>query len=189
MLIGYARVSTAEQNLDLQKDALDKAGCERIFTDHISGAKADRPGLTEAFNYVREGDTLVVWRLDRLGRSLKDLIEWVNNLNQKGIQLKSLTEMIDTNSPMGEFTFHLFGSLAQLERRWIQDRTMAGLAAARARGKIGGRPKKFSENQRAHALELHQKEIPIDKIIEITGISRTTLYRIVNKGTTAPESP
>ncbi len=139
--IGYARVSTGEQNLDLQLDALNNAGCSKIFTDELSGAKTDRPGLTEALNYLRAGDTLVVWKLDRLGRSLKDLIEHVEHLKSNGIEFKSLNESIDTASPTGKFTFHLFSALAEFERDLIRERTRAGLAAARARGRIGGRKK------------------------------------------------
>ena len=143
MIIGYARVSTFEQTLDLQQDALAAAGCERFFTDTISGGKSDRPGLTEAIDYVRPGDVLVVWRLDRLGSSLKNLIEVMTKLNERGIGFRSLTEQIDTTTPGGKLIFHIFGSLAEFERDLIRERTQAGLAAARARGRKGGRPKKL----------------------------------------------
>src|SRR5436305_13333862 len=141
MLIGYARVSTQDQTLNLQKDALEKLGCIKIFTDTASGAKAERIGLQEALEYVREGDTLVVWRLDRLGRSLKHLIETITRLNNRKIGFKSMTENIDTNTSGGKLVFHIFGALAEFERDIIQDRTKASIHAARARGRLGGRPK------------------------------------------------
>src|SRR3954467_14800156 len=140
-LIGYARVSTADQTLDLQLDAFKQAGCSKIFTDTASGAKAERKGLEEALAYVREGDTLVVWRLDRLGRSLKHLIETITKLNNRKIGFKSITENIDTTTSGGKLIFHIFGALAEFERDIIKDRTKAGLNAARARGRLGGRPK------------------------------------------------
>jgi DNA invertase Pin-like site-specific DNA recombinase len=135
MLIGYARVSTQEQNLDLQKDALLHAGCKRIFTDVASGAKSSRTGLDEAIDFLREGDTLVVWKLDRLGRSLKHLIDLVNSLNEKNINFRSLQENIDTTTNEGKLIFHVFGALAEFEREIIRERTQAGLSAARARGR------------------------------------------------------
>ena len=137
--VGYARVSTSEQDLALQKDALKKIGCERIFTDHASGAKTDRPGLNEALSYVRDGDVLVVWKFDRLGRSLPHLIETVTDLNARRIGLRSLTENIDTTTPGGRLIFHVFGALAAFERDLVKERTMAGLVAAAARGRQGGR--------------------------------------------------
>src|ERR671937_2705065 len=141
MLVGYARVSTNEQTLDLQKDALEKVDCTKIFTDTASGAKAERKGLEEALEYVREGDTLVVWRLDRLGRSLKHLIETISQLDTRKIGFKSLTENIDTTTSGGKLIFHIFGALAEFERNLIRERTQAGLIAARIRGKHGGRPR------------------------------------------------
>lgn len=138
-LIGYARVSTADQKLSLQLDALNTAGCDRIFDDHASGAKADRPGLTEALAYLRPGDTLVVWKLDRLGRSMSHLIEKVGELAARGIGFRSLTENIDTTTSGGMLVFNIFGSLAQFERDLIRERTHAGLKAARERGNKGGR--------------------------------------------------
>jgi DNA invertase Pin-like site-specific DNA recombinase len=135
MLIGYARVSTHDQTLNLQKDALEKAGCTKIFADTASGAQAERKGLEEALNYVRTGDTLVVWRLDRLGRSLPHLISTMTNLEDRGIGFKSLTENIDTTTSGGKLIFHIFGALAEFERNLIRERTQAGLTAARARGK------------------------------------------------------
>ena len=141
MLIGYARVSTNEQNLDLQRDALLKAGVSQkdIYTDKVTGVKADRPGLTLAISHLRAGDTLVVWRLERLGRSLKHLIETVTTLKEQGISFKSLTEHIDTSTPGGKLIFHIFGALAEFERDLIRERTKAGLQAARARGRIASR--------------------------------------------------
>jgi DNA invertase Pin-like site-specific DNA recombinase len=141
MLIGYSRVSTHEQTLNLQQDALEKAGCTKIFTDTASGAKTERKGLEQALTYVRKGDTLVVWRLDRLGRSLPHLITTLTGLEEQGIGFKSLTENIDTTTSGGKLIFHIFGALAEFERNLIRERTQAGLVAARARGKKGGRPK------------------------------------------------
>jgi len=140
-LIGYARVSTQDQHLRLQQDALKTTGCIKIFTDTVSGAKYERKGLVEALNFLREGDILVVWRLDRLGRSLKDLIERLTELHNRNIGFKSLTESIDTTTSGGKLIFHIFGALAEFERDIIRERTNAGLIAARARGKKGGRPK------------------------------------------------
>src|SRR6266542_4872487 len=156
MDVGYARVSTLEQNLDLQKDALTKAGCERIFTDRISGAKSERPGLTDALSFVRKGDVLVVWKLDRLGRSLQQLIETVTGLATRGIEFRSLTEQIDTTTPGGKLIFHIFGSLAEFERDLIRQRTMAGLAAARARGRAGGRPTTMTPTKLTLARQLYR---------------------------------
>src|SRR5215211_452294 len=136
MQIGYARVSTDDQNLDLQRDALEKAGCERIFTDRVTGTKAERKGLTEALSHLRSGDTLIVWRLDRLGRSLRHLIDTITELNARGVGFKSLTENIDTTTSGGKLVFHIFGALAEFEREIIRERTQAGLQSARSRGKI-----------------------------------------------------
>src|SRR5438067_2871497 len=141
MLIGYARVSTQDQTLNLQKDALEKLGCNKIFTDTSSGTKAERKGLEEALEYVREGDTLVVWRLDRLGRSLKHLIETVTALQGQGVAFQSITENINTTTATGQLVFHIFGALAEFERNLIKERTIAGVSAARARGRKGGRRK------------------------------------------------
>ena len=141
MLIGYARVSTAEQTLALQQDALTKAGCERLFTDTVSGSQTQRPGLDEVLDFLRPGDTLVVWRLDRLGRSLRHLIDTITLLQERKIGFKSLQEQIDTTTSGGKLVFHIFGALAEFERDLIRDRTQAGLQAARNRGRLGGRPK------------------------------------------------
>ncbi|MDD3459604.1 MAG: recombinase family protein, partial [Weeksellaceae bacterium] len=147
MNIGYARVSTDDQKLDLQLDALTMAGCDQIYQDIASGARSDRVGLDNATRYLRPGDTLVVWKLDRLARSLKHLIDVVNQLHQKGVFFKSIRENIDTSSSGGKLTFPLFGALAEFERDIIRERTMAGLLAARARGRIGGRPKAMNDTQ------------------------------------------
>src|SRR5687767_10921435 len=145
MQIGYARVSTQEQTLDLQRDALMQAGCDRVFTDTVSGSQDERPGLSDALSHLRAGDTLVVWRLDRLGRSLRHLIETVTELSQRGIGFRSLTEQIDTTTSGGKLVFHVFGALAEFERDLIRERTQAGLRAARARGRTGGRPKVLAD--------------------------------------------
>src|SRR6184192_1649006 len=183
MLIGYARVSTQDQTLNLQKDALEKLGCIKIFTDTASGAKAERIGLDEALEYVREGDTLVVWRLDRLGRSLRHLIETITELNNRKIGFKSIQENIDTTTSGGKLVFHIFGALAEFERDIIKDRTNAGLRAARARGRLGGRPKaKMLDNPKKVALaqSLYENENnTIDEICKTLHISRATLYRYI----------
>jgi DNA invertase Pin-like site-specific DNA recombinase len=177
MLIGYARVSTHEQTLNLQQDALTKAGCTKIFTDTASGAKTERIGLEEALNYVRKGDTLVVWRLDRLGRSLPHLITTMTGLEERGIGFKSLTENIDTTTSSGKLIFHIFGALAEFERNLIRERTTAGLLAARARGREGGRPKALTGKQLSIAHDLYEKRHPIAEICRTLKISRATLYR------------
>ena len=180
MLVGYARVSTGEQNLDLQADALKQAGCAKIFTDQMSGAKAERPGLQAAFAFARTGDTLIVWRLDRLGRSLKDLVQKVENLQQRQVGFRSLHESIDTTSSVGKFQFHVFSALAEFERDLIRDRTMAGLRAARARGRLGGRPRRMTPEQVKMASHLMQDPaIDVKEIVRTLGVSRSTLYRYV----------
>lgn len=180
MHIGYARVSTEDQHLHLQIDALKKAGCEKIFTDEMSGAKSERPGLHEALSFVRQGDTLVVWRLDRLGRSLKDLIDRVEELKGRQVQFRSLNENIDTSSSGGKFMFHIFSALAEFERDLIRERTMAGLMAARARGRLGGRPKIMPmEKIKMAASLMKDPSLSVKDICRNLGISRTTLYRYV----------
>ena len=167
-----------DQTLDLQKDALEKAGCSRIFTDTASGAKAERTGLDEALSHLREGDTLVVWRLDRLGRSLKHLIETITKLANRGIGFKSITEAIDTTTSGGKLIFHIFGALAEFERDIIRERTQAGLTAARARGRNGGRPKALTPKKAQQLLTLYNdKTNTIDEICRTLNISRATLYR------------
>lgn len=178
MLVGYARVSTTDQNLDLQQDALSAAGCERIFTDTASGATAERPGLADALQYCREGDTLIVWRLDRLGRSLSHLVETVRSLAERGIGFKSLQENIDTVSTGGKLIFHIFASLAEFERDLIRDRTKAGLSAARARGRKGGRPPGVDEKKKKVALALKKNpDLSVKEICGMVGISRNTYYK------------
>jgi DNA invertase Pin-like site-specific DNA recombinase len=186
MLIGYARVSTNEQNLDLQQDALKKAGvsAKDLYTDKITGTKEERPGLVAALSHLREGDTLVVWRLDRLGRSLKHLIETVTALKQQDIAFKSITENIDTSSATGQLVFHIFGALAEFERNLITERTMAGLEAARTRGRKGGRPRLNSAAGKvATAKKLYRdRTLTIPEICKTLHISKATLYRWVNTG-------
>jgi len=180
MLIGYARVSTDDQNLDLQRDALTQSGCNRIMEDRMSGDRAERPGLKAAIDYARPGDVLVVWRLDRLSRSLKDLIEMVTLLESKGLGLKSLQETIDTSCSSGKLIFHIFGALAEFERTLIRERTRAGLQAARARGKKGGRAKALNSDKRRLAVRLYdEKEQTVDQICQMMGISKPTLYKYV----------
>ncbi len=183
MLIGYARVSKNEQNLDLQRDALIKAGCseEDIFTDKITGTKAQRIGLEQALSHLRQGDTLVVWRLDRLGRSLKHLIETVTKLQSANIAFQSITENINTSTATGQLVFHIFGALAEFERNLIRERTIAGLEAARARGRLGGRPQlKTSSWKVGMAKKLYtDKTTAISEICKMLNISRATLYRYI----------
>lgn len=180
MKIGYARVSTLEQNLDLQIDALKKEGCEKVFSENVSGTIIERKALMEIKEYLRKGDTLIVWRLDRLGRSLKDLIKWVEWFDENEIVFKSLQESIDTGTSTGKLIFHIFGALAEFEKNLIQERTRAGLEAARARGRRGGRPKKLSSDKRQLVIDLYQgKKHSIKQICEIVGISKPTLYKYV----------
>jgi DNA invertase Pin-like site-specific DNA recombinase len=182
MLIGYARVSTYDQTLNLQQDALKKAECSKIFTDTASGAKTERIGLDEALSYVRKGDTLVVWRLDRLGRSLPHLIATMTAPEERGIGFKSLTENIDTTTSGGKLIFHIFGALAEFERNLIRERTQAGLTAARARGRKGGRPKVLTAKQLSIAQELYDKQHSIAEICQTLKISKATLYRTIQTG-------
>lgn len=183
MLIGYARVSTHEQTLALQQDALEKAGCEKIFTDTVSGSKAERKGLTDALSHLREGDTLVVWRLDRLGRSLRHLIDTITELNTRGVGFKSLTENIDTTTSGGKLIFHIFGALAEFEREIIRERTQAGLASVRSRGKVGGRPKALTskEVQMLNSMAA-DKSLNVSDICKTLGVGRTTFYRYLKAG-------
>ena len=181
MLIGYARVSTEDQRLDLQRHALEETGCERIFEDTAGGA-AQRPALRDALAQLGAGDTLVVWRLDRLGRSLKDLIAHAESLRTQGVGLRSLKEAIDTDSSAGQLVFHIFGALAEFERALIRERTRAGLAAARARGRVGGRRKRLDEDRRRHAVELYRsRQRTVKEICALVRISRSTLYAYVEE--------
>ena len=178
MLVGYARVSTSDQNLDLQNDALQAAGWERLFTDTVSGARGERPGLTAALKECRSGDTLVVWKLDRLGRSLPHLVETVRDLSVRGVGFKSLQEQIDTTTSSGKLIFHIFASLAEFERDLIRERTNAGLIAARVRGRNGGRPRGVDQKKQQAALALKQDtQRSVREICEIVGISRNTYYK------------
>jgi DNA invertase Pin-like site-specific DNA recombinase len=177
MLIGYARVSTTDQNVTLQTDELKKVGCEKIFRDKVSGAKTERPGLQEALEFLREDDSLVVWRLDRLGRSLKHLLETVSLLEERGIGFRSLQEAIDTTTSGGRLIFHIFGALAEFERNLIRERTMAGLKAARARGRVGGRPRKLDDKKTELAYRLYdEKKYAVKEICQMLGVSKPTLY-------------
>mgnify|MGYP003379697758 CR=1 FL=1 len=182
MLIGYARVSTDDQHLDLQRDALQKAGCERVFEDTASGAKAERVGLSTLMAVLRAGDTVVIWRLDRLGRSLKDLIALVEQLDAAGVGLRSVQENIDTVSIGGRLVFHVFGALAEFERNLIRERTRAGLTAARARGRQGGRKKRLDPAKRAVALRLyHERQHTVEEICRMMGVGRSTLYNYLTE--------
>jgi len=178
MRIGYARVSTDDQTLDLQRDALKQAKCRQIYEEHASGKSATRPQLEACLRALREGDTLVIWRLDRLGRSLADLIQLTNDLKSRSIELESLTEKLDTGSPTGKLVFHVFAALAEFERNLIRERTLAGLKAARARGRKGGRPRKLQpkEVKTIRAL-LKTAEISVQEVASRFGVSRSTLYR------------
>jgi len=182
MLIGYARVSTDDQNLDLQKDALNELGCTRIFEDHKSGATSNRSGLKAAMEFVREGDTLVVWRLDRLTRSLSDLLKISQELESNGIHLKSIKESIDTNTSTGRLYFHIAGAFAQFEKDSRRERTYAGLAAARARGRVGGRPLALDAQKHQLLIKLYEeKHLSIKELCALMEISKTTLYKYLKE--------
>jgi len=186
MLIGYARVSTDDQSTRLQRDALERAGSDRIFEEAASGARADREELAAAMAYAREGDTIIVWKLDRLARSLAQLIDTVATLEARKVGLRSLTEAIDTTTPGGRLVFHIFGALAEFERSLIRERTRAGLAAARARGRIGGRKKSLSSQDIALARTLlANPDIPVIEIARKLGVSEATFYRWLPGGRSA----
>jgi DNA invertase Pin-like site-specific DNA recombinase len=177
MLIGYARVSTDEQHLSLQLDALTQCGCERTFTDTVSGSRMERPGLAEALSHVRRGDTVVVWKLDRLGRSVRGLIELVGDLEKRGVQFRSITDSIDTGTPAGRFFFHVMASLAEMERELIVERTQAGLAAARRQGRVGGRKRLLTESKVESAQRLLAAGRSPKDVARDLGVSVPTLYR------------
>ena len=177
MLIGYARVSTQDQNLDLQVKALTKAGCKKVFDDKISGTRAERLGLTAALAMLREGDTLVVWKLDRLGRSVKNLVDLVGELHRQGVQFKSLTDSIDTGTASGRFFFHVMASLAEMERELIVERTCAGLEAARRLGRTGGRKRQMTDSKIESAKKLLASGVPPRDVARNLGVSVPTLYR------------
>lgn len=184
MLIGYARVSTSDQNLRMQEDALKTAGCEELYTDVASGVKAARPGLTDAISHLRKGDTLVVWKLDRLGRSLGNLIQIVKELSEKEIGFKSLQESIDTTTSGGQLIFHIFGALAQFERELIKERTQAGLKAARVRGRLGGRPSLLNNQQIKKLKDHYEKgDLSVNEICKLFNITKPTLYRYLRNST------
>ena len=181
MLVGYMRVSTVEQNLALQRDALESMGCERLYEDVCSGAVTDRPGLTKALDQLRAGDALVVWKLDRIGRSLGHVVELVGGLQAKGIGLKVLTGGIDTTSSTGRLVFGIFATLAEFERDLIRERTLAGLAAARARGRTGGRPRLMTRAKLRTAMTMMADRNNIaGDVAEQLGISVSTLYAYVD---------
>jgi len=181
-LLGYARVSTAEQDAAVQVDELTAAGCYRVYTDHASGTLDRRPELDAVLAQLRPGDSLVVWRLDRLGRSLRHLIDTVTSLDERQVGFRSLRENIDTTTTGGRLVFHLFGALAQCEREIIRDRTVAGLAAARARGRQGGRPSKLNADQVRTARRLYdERELTVEEIGRILGVSRTSIYRALGR--------
>ncbi|MEK4567036.1 recombinase family protein [Alkalihalobacillus sp. FSL R5-0424] len=190
MKVGYARVSTGLQNLDLQKDSLTTFGCEKIFVDKVSGVKKKREGLEEALEFVRSGDTLIVWRLDRLGRNMQELINVVNNLNENGISFHSLQENItmDKQNSTGQLMFHLFAAFAEFERNLILERSTAGREAARTRGRLGGRPEKFTEKDIEMLKTLANNGTPIKDIAKMWNISRTTVYRYLNKSSEVPST-
>jgi DNA invertase Pin-like site-specific DNA recombinase len=177
MLIGYARVSTLDQNLDLQRTALAQSGCGKIYEDRMSGAHVERPGLKLTLEVLRNGDTLVVWKLDRLGRSVKGLVDLVTEMAKRGIHFKSLTDSIDTSTPSGRFFFHVMASLAQMERELIAERTRAGLIAARQQGRVGGRRRKMTDSKIESAKKLLANGVPPKEVAENLGISIPTLYR------------
>jgi DNA invertase Pin-like site-specific DNA recombinase len=186
MMIGYARISTEDQNLDLQRDALTKAGAERIFEDTASGARDDRPGLAEALSHLRTGDCLVVWRLDRLGRNTRSLIDFAADLRERGIDFRSVKDGIDTATVMGRFFFHMLAALAEMERELIRERTNAGLTAARARGRKGGRQPKLNAKQIAHARKLlEDRNTTIKDVAATFGVNRATIYRALGIGAAA----
>lgn len=177
MQIGYVRVSTNEQNTDLQREALERSGCEQILEEKMSGTVANRPALKKLLRTLKEGDTLVVWKLDRLGRSMRNLVLLVDELRQRGIHFRSLTDSIDTSSPMGRFIFHIMSALAEMERELIVERTLAGLAAARAKGRVGGRRPKLSPEQWAQAGRLIAAGEPRRRVAIIYDVGMSTLYK------------
>lgn len=183
MKIGYARVSTKDQNLSLQEDALKKEGCELIFDEKIGTGRIDRPELRRMIDQLRKGDTVIIWKLDRLGRSLRDLVNLVTEIQEKGAGLKSLNDSIDTTTPQGKLTFHLFAALAEFERDIISERTKAGLKSARARGRKGGRPKGLSEQAKNKAIiaETLYREgnFSVKQICQHLDIARSTFYKLL----------
>ena len=186
MLVGYARVSTTDQSLEPQTDALTAEGCEKLFTDVASGARTERPGLAQALEFCRTGDTLVVWKLDRMGRSMSHLIETVRHLEDHGVGFRSLTEHVDTTTPGGRLIFHVFGALAEFERGLIQERVQSGLKAARARGRTGGRPPVPDETKAMAQALLADPTLSVKQICQRLGIAKSTLYKYAKSP--APQS-
>lgn len=176
MLVGYSRVSTEDQSLDLQRDALQKAGCRQLFSDKVSGSTRDRPGLTKALAACKKGDTLVVWKLDRLGRSLPHLIETVRALEARGVGFQSLTERLDTTTAGGRLIFHVFAALGEFERDLIRERTKAGLDSARLRGRVGGRPPTVTKDKLEAARKLLAAGSSVTEVARLLGVGRSTLY-------------
>ena len=183
MLIGYARVSTQDQNLDLQIEALTKAGCKKVFDDKISGNRAERPGLTKTLEMLRDGDTLVVWKLDRLGRSVKNLVDLVGELHKQGVEFQSLTDAIDTSTPSGRFFFHVMANLAEMERELTVERTRAGLEVARQLGRKGGRKRQMTDSKIESAKKLLANGVPPRDVAKNLGVSVPTLYRWIPAAT------
>ncbi len=177
MRIGYARVSTHDQRLDVQHEALTRSGCDKVFDDTMSGKVTDRPGLQKALDILRKGDTFVVWKLDRLGRSVKQLVDLVSSFDKEGINFVSLTDSIDTSTPAGRFFFHVMASLAEMERELTVERTRAGLEAARARGRIGGRKRVMTDSKVDAAQKLLASGVPPREVASNLGVSVATLYR------------
>ncbi|BAE46325.1 recombinase family protein [Rhodococcus erythropolis] len=175
--LGYARVSTTDQNPELQLDALNAAGCFRVWTDKASGAKTDRPQLAAVMDALRPGDTLIVWRIDRLGRSLSHLIDTVESLEKRGVAFRSLNDPIDTTTSSGKLIFQIFGALSEFERNLVRERTMAGLTAARDRGRIGGRPSSLTAAKKRQANKMRGDGVSMREIAEVLGVARSTLYR------------
>lgn len=177
MRIGYARVSTEDQNLTLQLDALVKIGCDQVFQDQVSGTRSDRPGLKDSLTHLREGDTFVVWKLDRLGRGVKGLVDLVTELEGRKVHFQSITDQINTSTPAGRFFFHIMASLAQMERELIVERTRAGLAAARRLGRVGGRKRQMTDSKMDAARKLLLAGTPPKDVAKELGVSVPTLYR------------
>ena len=188
MLIGYARVSTDEQNLDLQLDALKAIGCEQLFNDHASGTAVVRDGLTQALSHLRAGDTLVVWKLDRLGRSVKGLVELVEQLKGRGVQFRSITDGIDTSTSAGKFFFHIMAAMAEMEKDLIRERTTAGLAAARARGRKGGRKPVMDASRLTAARKLLAAGTTATEVAKTLNVGRATLYRALGAPKSEPRA-
>jgi DNA invertase Pin-like site-specific DNA recombinase len=187
--IGYGRISTSDQNASSQEDALSRAGVDRLFIDTFTGTKASRPELDKAREQLREGDVLIITRLDRLGRSTKDLLTIVGDLEEKGVQLEVLEQSIDTSTPEGKLFFTMVAAFAEFEREIMRSRTMDGLAAARARGRLGGRKPKLSEKQVAEVTRLYREQRPVQEIADLFRVSRPTVYRVIQAGAASVNRP